>query len=393
MGFLSFLATCWFRLLTVLTSAALFLGFIPTNPAAGVPDAGAEARFALLSDVHQESFEQYRIDGWRDALLDMRASEGIDALVLLGDNTMNGQGFEYFRLYNGLAAYANLPAVVAMGNHDMNHTWYSSREAITRHVFWKSAYDGIHAADATDNLLAALPYYSTDIGGYPVIVLGDEEAHEDTTATITQTQLDWFAAEMEAAAQTGKPIFVFLHQPLLHAFNEWGWGSVGDASEDIRAIVEQYSDVFFFSGHLHTVYGSLLEMKTINGVNYFNLPSFLSERTTLGLGYMVDIYADRVELKLRDFIESEFDDTYCWSVPLQAAAQAASAPAAAAEENASSVTAPEATESLPAAAEGDAGTVGTSDPAVLAALPELSDETAAQPSAEDLPQEAGSGLS
>ena len=94
--------------------------------------------------------------------------------------------------------------ILVEGNHD---TWGPDRDNIetVKQTFIE------YNKKVSDRDISEM-YYTTNIKGCPVIVLGSEEDH--TNATISQTQIDWFAAEMEKASKTGLPIFVFLHQSI-----------------------------------------------------------------------------------------------------------------------------------------------------------------------------------
>lgn len=301
MGVLAFLNMIFLRLLGLLVSAVLVWTVPPVRQTTIEPTDKDNLRlqFTALSDVHMESFTYERFQGFSKTLRDIGASQKQqDALVLLGDNTMNGQPTEYIMLYSLLYQY-NKPAntIVAMGNHDLNPGTYDTQDAIDRHNFFLRTYNG------TNN---SVPYYATKIKGYSFIVLGDEDPQEDTAATISQAQLDWFAQTMQSAAADGKPIFVFLHQPLNHTFSSW-WGGVGEQSEALRATAEQYDNVFFFNGHLHW-YQDMMES---GGVTYISLPTLLSDDEP-GIGFQVEVYEDEVLLRARNYIEGEWleDDAY-----------------------------------------------------------------------------------
>jgi len=273
------------------------LAFSVTAPAATAIEAkdpqNLKLQFSVAADVHMETYTLFRFRDFARTLQDMGAAkQKQNALVLVGDNTMNGQPTEYIMLYGLLSQYnkaANL--LVAMGNHDLNMGAYATPTAIARHALFLRSYTG----QVIDK-----PYYSKMINGCIFIVLGDEDPFEDCTATISRAQLDWLATTLEATAKE-KPVFIFLHQQLIHSFG--GWGSVGEQSEEIRRIIEGYSNVFFFNGHLHRPY----EVKEIDGVTYINLPTLLSGGTN-GIGCQVEAYEDKVLLRARNYITGEWLD-------------------------------------------------------------------------------------
>jgi 3',5'-cyclic AMP phosphodiesterase CpdA len=254
-------------------------------------------QFAVFSDVHMESFTWSRFTRFARCLRDLGAgTQKPDALVLLGDNTMNGQPFEYLMLYGLLSRYQ--PArrfVAAMGNHDLNRSAYTPAAAIARHDLFLKAYTG--AGYGT-------PYYETTVNGYPFLVLGDEAPHEDTTATLTQTQLDWFARALRRAAATEKPIFVFCHQPLDGTFSGKG---LGEQSRAVLDLMLPYKNVFFFSGHLHTPPQDCRIVREGN-VTMVNVPTLLSNEAAPGFGYQAEVYADGVLLRGRDYLTGTWQE-------------------------------------------------------------------------------------
>lgn len=309
MAILAFFNGIFLRFLGFLLSSILMWTVPPQLQTTIVPvdEANLRLQFSVLSDVHMESAEYYRFQGLAQSLRDIAGSKKAqDALVLLGDNTMNGQPSEYILLY-GLLAHYNRAAqtLVAVGNHDLNRTAYSLDEATDRHTFFLRSYTGIHTEK---------PYYSKEIGGYTFIVLGDEGPQADGSATLSAAQLDWLDQTLAAAAQAGKPIFVFDHQPLNHTFPAYGWGGVGKQSEALRLILQKYKNILCFSGHLHTPVKNL-SLYTWGGVTYVNLPTLLSKEPH-GVGYQVEVYDAQVLLRARNYITGEWLEKHSYTVDL-----------------------------------------------------------------------------
>ena len=292
MAILAPLNTIFLKIVGYLLSGVLmFSGAAPAGTPIEAKEPNAQLQFSVVADVHMETFELFRFRDFAKVLQDMGAAkQQQDALVLVGDNTMNGQPTEYIMLYGLLSRYNKAEHfLAAMGNHDLNRGSYATPDAIARHNFFLQSYTG---------MVNDQPYYSKEINGYTFIILGDEDPREDTTAVISQAQLDWLAGTLETAP-AGKPVFIFLHQQLIHTWG--GWGSVGEQSEAIRAIIEQYPNVFFFNGHLHRE----REVKQIDGVTYINLPTLLSGGTN-GIGFQVEAYENKVLLRARNYVTGEW---------------------------------------------------------------------------------------
>jgi len=295
MSILPFLNMIFLKFVGFLLSALLLLtGNAPaaTGTAIEAKDPqNLKLQFSAVADVHMETNAFFRFVEFAQVLTDMGAAkQKQDALVLVGDNTMNGQPTEYIMLYGLLSRYnkaANL--LVAMGNHDLNRGSYDTPTAIARHNLFLQSYTG---------MMNNTPFTSQVINGYTFIVLGDELPQHDTTAVISQAQLDWLAETLEESP-AGKPVFIFLHQQLGHSFG--GWGSVGEQSEAIREIIEGHSNVFFFNGHLHRPY----EVKQIGGVTYVNLPNLIGGGVN-GMGVQVEAYENKVLLRARNYLTGEW---------------------------------------------------------------------------------------
>lgn len=272
---------------------------------------------SVLSDVHMESYEFHRFTTFRMGLRDIAGAKAeSDALVLVGDNTMNAQWFEYLMLYTHLNAFnSSKNTLLAMGNHDVNEGENSIETAIGRHNDFYNAYTGSKNDKA---------YYSRVINGYHFIVLGSEGA-AGTNAYISPAQLEWFEQEMVLAAQSGKPILVFLHQPV-NDFegNDWGTGGgIGEQSQAVWDIVSSQPEVpvLMFSGHLHNSIDYVPPVQRGN-VTLVNLPTFTGDENNSGTlrgkgyGYQVEAYADSIVLRARNFRDGVWVESIAVSIPL-----------------------------------------------------------------------------
>ena len=304
MAILAFFNMIFLKILGCLMSVVLlFSGVAYSDQAIEAKDpANAELQFSVLSDVHIDSPDLQRYGNFASVLKNIGAAKvKQDALVFVGDNTEDAQILEYMVFYGLLSRYNTAKnTLVATGNHDMNPTDHEPAQAIARHNFFLRSYNG----RVTDK-----PYYSQEINGYTLIVLGDEAPQEGCSATISPAQLDWLAGTL-AAAPAGKPVFIFLHQVLAHVVSEFGGeDTVGAQSEDIRAMIEQYPNVFVFNGHLHAPQ----KIAQSGGVIYVNLPS-LSKSDVPGIGFQVEAYESRVILRARNYLVGEWLTEY--DIPL-----------------------------------------------------------------------------
>ena len=103
-------------------------------------------------------------------------------------------------------------------------------------------------------------YFSEVINGYYFICIGNE-ADSGCEAQISDKQMDWFRNEIEKAAETKNPVFVFCHQSLNQRHGlprTWDRhedpnrpltdGGIGDRSEEVAEILKSCKNVFYFRG-------------------------------------------------------------------------------------------------------------------------------------------------
>lgn len=284
--------------------------------------------FAAISDIHLDEKASFISDGMLElGLMDMeKASDRLDAVVFDGDITNHGY-FEQWDIFANSVGSHDISdnLLIVTGNHD---TWGPNRDDFSNPV------DGVKPTFCKYNKLIAdrdisEMYYSDVVNGYYFIALGSEEDH--TNAFISDTQLEWFAGEMEKAAATELPIFVFMHQPINQTHGlpyNWGLeeedpadeGGIGEQSDKVVEILKKYDNVFYISGHIHAGlknedskigvdYATVEYMENNNGNNItlINLPCFANPdvirgaHIANGCGFVIEAYDDEVLLRARNF--------------------------------------------------------------------------------------------
>lgn len=289
--------------------------------------------FAVVSDIHLKG-EYYRDDELSAALLDMQnATRRLDAFVMDGDNTDHGMPEQYEELKSVVEKFDpadNLFMVI--GNHD---TWSDDENGNNDPAYVKELFIK-YSKEITDRDLDEV-YFSQVINGYHFIVMGSESTH--VAPTFSDRQIAWFASEMEAASQDGMPIFVFSHTPLngthglpysfsLDKDAPEDEGGIGEENDAVKEILTSYDNVFYITGHIHggftkNLRGILTDYKSVedvDGVTCINLTCFGTpapnglDLLTMGTGYVVEVYGDRVELRARNFMTGNwlpvFDFTF-----------------------------------------------------------------------------------
>lgn len=315
--------------------SVLMLLFTPVNFVLGkktakISDAEENCRlsFAAISDIHLDEKASFISDGMFElGLMDMeKANDRLDAVAFVGDQTNHGYIGQWDIFASSLEKHdVSDNLFIVTGNHD---TWGPNRDDFTNPVdgvlptFIK--YNKSIADREVDNM-----YYSDVVNGYYFIVLGSEK--DNTSAYLSDAQLSWFAGEMEKAAKTELPIFVFCHQPIngTHGL-PYNWdldenasaddGGLGEQSDAVAAILKKYDNVFYITGHIHAGfknensklgadYATVEYMKNDNGnnVTLVNLPCFANPDfgrggyLANGCGFVVEAYDSHVLLRARNF--------------------------------------------------------------------------------------------
>ena len=121
---------------------------------------------SIISDGHMEGNNAARFKGHGQAMLDFSSAETpVDALVMVGDNTMNAQEIEYMLLYGLMRKYLTVDNVlIAPGNHELCKT-DAYEKYYKRFMDYNNAFFGYEHEHA---------YFSQEINGYKLIVMATE---------------------------------------------------------------------------------------------------------------------------------------------------------------------------------------------------------------------------
>ena len=234
---------------------------------------GTRLAFNAIADVHMETTNKYARNVTAKIFRNMEAHSNYrDALFLLGDNTMNGKYSENLFLY-GLLANTR-PAeryITVCGNHDTgnegdvygNISVYTP--ALMRFLHFHSAFD--------EDIRKG--YFTTQVNGYTFISLFSE-ADTSGCMHMSETQLEWFAEQMDLATADGKPVFVMCHYPYEDIIdNDESTGySTDDTADRVKEILTSHKNVFYFCGHWHMPFLTIRE--EAESVYYINLPRVAS---------------------------------------------------------------------------------------------------------------------
>ena len=266
--------------------------------------------FAVLSDIHT------KIDRLKIALEELKTmNKEYDVLILNGDLVDRGTPQQYNKLSNLIKDFSFLiPKVVIknIGNHEYYKDYKNGPTEWKDNDILLSRYLKFSERDKVyDDLL---------IKGYHFINLGSETTYNKCVdpstdrANISDKQISWLKEKIMERYSKGRPIFVFLHQPLddtvlfskIHHFNV-------NKDHEIRQIFCKYPEIVYFCSHSHHSY-------TEKG-NFYKDPSgFLTVDTSSivkpslyrkkGKNYVdsiqgvyVEVYKKQVVIKSYDFIQ------------------------------------------------------------------------------------------
>ena len=298
-------------ILTIGTVFSLIPNSLGTVKSYSPEDSGVILNCAVVSDTHADNnLFRDRTSILRNAYAGIgESTEKIDVLLNIGDITNSGTRREY-RVQNRIEKrYIKAENTVAcLGNHD---SWNESAdpdydEAVRLFLNYLKKKD-----INTDKV-----YYSTVIKGYHFICLATEslDLHENTPV-YSDTQLEWFDAELTKAEESGLPVFVLSHMPVN--------GHNGISSSALPARVGEILDshssyskpILFFSGHYHDFTPNIFDSK--GNVYYINLPSLEYNDDTEydcndkgGQGLTMEVYENRIVLRARNFITDKWADGY-----------------------------------------------------------------------------------
>lgn len=261
---------------------------------------GANLAFACIADTHLIDNDSATVN-LNNFFEDVDQSVNkIDAVLLAGDIAEYGKNAEYARFFNVFDKQKEKYKIfLTMGNHDVRLQFGKNQKIIMDKV---NEYLGINTNGKS--------FYSYDVNGYTFIVIGTEKRVFEK-AHITKEQIDFLDKELERATKDGKPAFVMCHQAFknTHGLPEvWKTGDMGEQSDDVRAVMEKYQNVFFINGHLH---GGVFEktqetLNEENNVQSISIPCYRKKNnfgfTDCGVGYYCVVYDNYIEFIARNFV-------------------------------------------------------------------------------------------
>lgn len=271
--------------------------------------------FDLVSDVHLRDSDSSRASNFIAGLQDIAANHPeSDALVNLGDNISfgsdNNSRGQYFDIIEEYAS--QIPnKIMVLGNHDVRKNDSSSSNGFS------SNYDVAYKAYMEDNAVyrddpdSDKIYFDKWVNGYHFIALNTEEGLKDSIY-MSDEQLTWLDEKLgeaedgtAGAADPEKPVFVIVHQALDDTHQRANaYGGFGDQDAQVKEILSRHPQAVVLSGHIHNGFGVATTMDREYGT-LIDVPSYNETEygvTDNGTGYQVDVYADRIHFRARNYI-------------------------------------------------------------------------------------------
>ncbi|KIL42560.1 phosphohydrolase [Gordoniibacillus kamchatkensis] len=290
----------------------------------------------VISDLHISLDDPQTSRKLKQALEDMKAFHmPIDALVITGDLTDTGSDRDYKELTRILSGYKLPPLGANMGNHDFYTVWINKNGGWDKDHYPNGKSDAVSREQFMKLMNYKKTYNEMKVKGYTVLLLSQEAYIQEKPevgegAWYSDEQLAWFKERMAEAARDGKPVFVMTHQPLPPIGENGGTHQLIRAKE-FREILKPYKNVFVLCGHRHQDFMNGTNHYVRETFHYFHNSSvgrplnrnYQQQAKDHAQGMYVQVYADKVVLRGREFETRTFIDEANWTIPLEKTAKKA----------------------------------------------------------------------
>lgn len=290
--------------------------------------SGALLSFMIVSDLHINSGIAYPSENFRRALDDMTGFESkVEAILITGDVTESATDKDYEEFRKILKGYKLPPIHANMGNHDYYNIWISKDGAWSKETMPNGKTDAGSRQAFMKQFQLDKPYSEATLNGYRVLLLSQETYVQEKPevsegAWYSDEQLAWLKERL-AARKDDKPVFVMIHQPLPAIGQNGGSHSLIRAKE-FRDILKPHSNVFLFSGHTHQDFQNGRAHYVKETFHWFHNSSvgrvlnaqYRPYRENVAQGLYVQVFADKIVLRGREFIGRTWIKEAEWTVPL-----------------------------------------------------------------------------
>lgn len=256
--------------------------------------------FGALSDVHYPS-DDSEVD-FKRALTYFNDSKEVSFICICGDLVTDGTESQFNGYKNIVETYSpNIPVYAITGNHDCYASLQSRIEEFTGYPL----------------------YYTFERENDVFIMLGTNGKVESDFLSVDALQ--WLYGVLEQ--NRNKRCFLFFHVLAKEGCGDVAnlyWGDkLGNEKNSLvfKSLLRHYHNVVFFHGHSHMrfnlqEYWDNANYDNVFGCHSVHLPSSSIPRDSDGSsistyidgseGYVVDVYANGIHLRGRDFVKGEF---------------------------------------------------------------------------------------
>jgi 3',5'-cyclic AMP phosphodiesterase CpdA len=276
-------------------------------------------RFAAISDIHILSSDPAPMK-LQTALEDLLTKQDppLDLIVLNGD-LGDGTPEDYEAISQILRTVRTstgktTPIVPTIGNHEFYKAFH---EPISR--AWNAETFPNQETDALaqQRFLAFAErdtiYTDYYINGYHFIFLGSEKSRMSDpnivdAAYLSETQLTWLKAKISENLTPGKPVFVFLHQPVFSSQSQAKTKyNLVVQQQELAKILQSVPNVVLFVGHLHIALGTP-DAYVKDTFHMFNSASVsrVRQKADASQGLVVDVNEGVVKVQGREFLKHEW---------------------------------------------------------------------------------------
>ena len=247
------------------------------------------ADFTVLSDTHIEGNNYDTYKTFRRLLNGVKANKnGTDALIFLGDNTMNGQDIESMFFYGTLDRVKPADNIfVVQGNHDVGNGEGDYEQLRDRFLGYNNIFFNAGLTKAY--------YYRIVKGCYLIFLASESDTVND--AYISDEQIEWLKGVLAEAQESGNPIFVFNHHPIY---------AVQDDSMKLVRVLQGIDNLLYIFGHTHWAINDTWTIYEEYGIQSINLPRCIDD----GIGLHIEVYEDEVVVRIRDYYDDLWVDGY-----------------------------------------------------------------------------------
>lgn len=300
------------------------LGVLPLSPASeangDLKSRQNNVRFAVISDIHILSSETAPMK-FRTALEDLLVNQQPPPdLVVLNGDLGDGTPEDYKSLNQILRSVRTSTGkttliVPAIGNHEFYQAYHDpNSNAWNADTFPNQDTDPL----ALQRFLAFAGrdkiYTDYYINGYHFIFLGSEKSRMSDldigdAADLSETQLTWLKSKISENLTPGKPVFVFLHQPVFSSNSEAKTKyHLVVQQEELAKILQSVPNVVLFVGHLHIKLGSpdSVVKDTFTMFNDSSASRVRQASSDASQGLVVDVKDGVVNVQGRDFLQHEW---------------------------------------------------------------------------------------